>query len=49
LLLAVSVDDGSQLGEYRLDTMPVWDAMAAAGGRLYLSTHAGQLLCFAGE
>ncbi|MCL4204060.1 MAG: PQQ-binding-like beta-propeller repeat protein [Pirellulaceae bacterium] len=49
LLLAVSADDGSQLGEYRLDTMPASDAMAAAGGRLYLSTHAGQLLCFAAE
>jgi outer membrane protein assembly factor BamB len=49
LLLAVSADDGNQLAEYRLDAMPAWDGMAAAGGRLYLSTHAGQLLCFAAE
>jgi molybdopterin-biosynthesis enzyme MoeA-like protein len=49
LLLAVSADDGSQLAEYRLDAMPAWDGMAAAGGRLYLSTHAGQVLCFAAE
>jgi outer membrane protein assembly factor BamB len=42
LLWAVSADDGSQLAEYRLAEMPAWDAMAAAGGRLYLSTGAGR-------
>jgi len=45
LLWAVSTSDGSKLAEYKLDSLPVWDGMAAANERLYLSTRAGAVLC----
>jgi outer membrane protein assembly factor BamB len=45
-LLAVSAADGRTLAEYQLDSLPVWDGMAAANGRLYLSTLDGSVLCF---
>ncbi len=45
LLRAVAAIDGKQLAEYRLDVPPTWDGMAAAGGRLYLSTTDGKVLC----
>jgi outer membrane protein assembly factor BamB len=46
LLWAVSAADGGKLAEYKLDAPPVFDGMAAAGGRLYLSTVDGHLQCF---
>ena len=45
LLWAVSASDGKRLSEYRLDSPPVFDGMAAAGGRLYLSLDDGRVLC----
>ncbi|MFW6163209.1 MAG: PQQ-binding-like beta-propeller repeat protein [Planctomycetota bacterium] len=48
-LVAVSAADGKTLAEVPLDAAPAWDAMAAAGGRLYLSTQDGRVLCFGGE
>jgi outer membrane protein assembly factor BamB len=45
LLQVVSASDGKKLAEYKLDTVPVWDGMAAANGRLYLSTMDGRILC----
>ena len=45
LLLAVSPSDGQKLAAYRLDSMPRFDGMIAAGGRLYLSTVDGKVLC----
>ena len=45
LLWAVSASDGKKLCEYRLDSPPVFDGMAAAGGRLYLALHDGRVLC----
>jgi hypothetical protein len=45
LLLAVSASDGRKLAEYKLDSAPTWDGMAAASGRLYLSTMDGKVLC----
>ncbi len=47
LLRAVSAADGRQLAELRLDGVPVFDGMAAAGGCLLLSTVDGRVLCFA--
>jgi hypothetical protein len=44
-LLAVSATDGRPLAAYELGAMPVFDGLAAAGGRLYLSTVDGQVLC----
>jgi outer membrane protein assembly factor BamB len=49
LLWAVSAGDGKRLAELKLDAPPVWDGMAAAGGRLYLATTDGKVRCFAGK
>jgi len=48
LLMAVSTSDGTELAQYRLDSSPIFDGMAAANGRLYLSLENGQVLCMAG-
>jgi outer membrane protein assembly factor BamB len=48
LLWAVSAENGEKLTECRLEELPVFDGMAAAGGRLYLATTEGAVLCFAG-
>jgi hypothetical protein len=46
LLLAASAEDGAELARYELDSPPVFDGMAAAGGRLYLTTVDGRVRCF---
>jgi len=38
MLRIVSAKDGSKLAEYKLESPAVWDGMAAAYGRLYIST-----------
>ncbi len=43
-LWAVNKSDGSIAARYSLDTMPVFDGLAAAGGRLYLTTADGRVL-----
>ena len=47
LLWAVSADDGKTLSELKLDALPAYDGLAAAPGRLYLSTKDGKVTCFA--
>jgi hypothetical protein len=47
-LQAVSAVDGKTLFEFHLSALPVWDGMAAAGGKLYLSTDGGNVHCFQG-
>jgi hypothetical protein len=49
LLCAVSATDGTQRAQLQLDAPPVFDGMAAAGGRLYLSTQAGTVVCLGGK
>lgn len=49
LLHVVSASSGKKLAEYRLETVPVWDGMAAANGRLYLSMKNGRVLCLEGK
>lgn len=44
-LLAFSKADGDELAVYDLDAPPVFDGLAAAGGRLYVSLEDGRLLC----
>ena len=44
-LCVVSTADGKTLQDYRLDSPPVFDGMAAASERLYLTTQDGQVLC----
>jgi hypothetical protein len=45
VLAAFAVEDGKKLAEYKLLAPPVWDGMAAAGGRLLISTTDGHVLC----
>lgn len=49
LLWVVSATDGGKLAEYQLQSMPVFDGMAAANQRLYLSCIDGAILCMAGK
>ena len=44
-LIAVSPADGKKLAAYRLDSMPRFDGLIAASGRLYLTTVDGKVLC----
>ncbi|MCY3019103.1 MAG: PQQ-binding-like beta-propeller repeat protein [Planctomycetota bacterium] len=48
LLWAVAAEDGKRLAEYKLDSPPVFDGLSMAGGRLYVSTQDGRLLCMSG-
>jgi outer membrane protein assembly factor BamB len=48
-LWAVSAGNGEKLAEYGLDSLPVWDGMIAADGRLFMTTMKGELLCFSGK
>ncbi|HUU16202.1 MAG TPA: hypothetical protein VMW72_03550 [Sedimentisphaerales bacterium] len=49
LLMAISASDGTELAQYQLDSSPVFDGMAAAYGRLYVSMEDGSLLCLTKE
>ena len=49
LMRAISARDGTTLAEYKLPSLPAWDGMAAARGRLYLSTTGGTVVCYAAE
>jgi len=44
-LLVVSAKDGETAATYDLKSAPVFDGMAAATGRLYLSTKSGRVVC----
>ncbi len=44
-LFVVSAETGKMLQSYKLDSPPVFDGMAAANGRLYMTTINGQVLC----
>jgi len=46
LLLVLSAADGRVLAEHRLDAPPVLDGLAAARGRLLISTINGKVLCY---
>jgi len=49
LLMALSAAQGEKLTERRLDGVPVFDGMAAAGGNLYISMADGRLICMKKE
>jgi outer membrane protein assembly factor BamB len=49
VMAAFTTGDGKRLAEYKLPAPPVWDGMAAAGGRLYMATMDGKVLCFCGK
>jgi len=45
VLMAVSAAKGEKLFRLDLPVPPVWDGMAAAGGRLYIALSNGTLVC----
>ncbi len=45
-LAAVSADDGRLIANYEIDALPVFDALAAAGGQLFMSMKDGSVRCF---
>jgi outer membrane protein assembly factor BamB len=45
LLAAVNAADGKKLAAYRLDSAPIFDGLAAANGKLYISTLDGKVIC----
>jgi len=47
-LIALSPKDGNVLARTPLPA-PVWDGLAAAGGRLFVSTQAGATMCLEAE
>lgn len=47
-VVALSVTDGSEQARCALSSPPGFDGLAAAYGRLYLTTTAGRLVCLAG-
>lgn len=49
VLWALSKTDGKLLARYALDTIPVFDGLAAAGGKLFVSTVDGRLLCLSDD
>ncbi|MCA9268737.1 MAG: PQQ-binding-like beta-propeller repeat protein, partial [Planctomycetales bacterium] len=44
-LLAVDAKTGKRLAEANLPELPVWDGMAAAGGKLFVATLGGKVIC----
>ena len=46
LLRVFSAKDGSLLKSHSLSSLPVFDGLSAAGGRLYLATGDGKVICF---
>lgn len=49
LLLAISAADGAELGRCELPAPPVFDSMAAAKGRLYLTGVDGRVYCLGAQ
>ena len=47
VIKAISISDGSEAAQCPLDSSPVFDGIAAAYGRLYISTEDGTVLCLA--
>jgi len=45
ILAAFAAGDGRKLAEYKLPAPPVWDGMAAACNRLFISTMDGYVVC----
>jgi len=46
LIYVASAKDGAKVAERRLDAAVVWDGLAAANGKLFVSTTDGSIRCF---
>jgi outer membrane protein assembly factor BamB len=49
LLWCISANDGTKVSSYNLEVPPVWDGMAVANGRLYISRADGIIECLSGK
>jgi hypothetical protein len=49
VLMAIAKDNGKELHRLDLASPPVWDGMAVAGGRLFLATMDGSVVCMGGR
>ncbi len=49
ILLVLSVADGKIMARHRIPSLPEWDGMAAAYGKLFLSTKKGTVICLDGK
>jgi hypothetical protein len=49
LLWLMSTQDGAMVNDITLDAPPIWDGIAVANGRLYVSKVDGTLECFSGS
>lgn len=49
ILRSVDASNGKTLAELKTDFLPVWDSLAAANGRLFVSTTDGRVISLAGE
>ena len=45
LLWVAAASDGHKLAEQKIDGLPVFDGMAAAEGKLFISLNNGRLVC----
>jgi len=45
VLMAISADGGAEKATCKLDSVPVFDGLIAARGRLYVTTTAGTIIC----
>jgi len=46
---AVSSKDGEKQAEYQLNSLPVFDGMAAANGKLFVALKNGKVACWSGQ
>ena len=46
MIYVASAKDGAKVSELKLEAPPVWDGMAAANGKLFVSTADGSIRCF---
>ena len=49
MLRVISIADGKTIAEHDLPDLPVFDGMSAAGGRLYIPTTNGTIVCYGGK
>jgi hypothetical protein len=48
-LWIMAIRDGSKLSDLALEAPPVWDGIAVAGGRVYVSRLDGVMECLSGK
>ena len=49
ILEVYSKSDGSKTSAYKLASTPIYDGMAAADGKLYISLKNGSIVCYGGK